>query len=111
MKPTCEGCNIKTCLEENRKILMNLVSEKGNILDDMVVKRSQVLDQFILECVKCDKRRMESKVETLDNIFGIHSTFYYYGREHLLINLLPYIKHGVDNNELVTVSLNKDIFN
>ncbi|WP_158638666.1 MEDS domain-containing protein [Metabacillus litoralis] len=110
MKPTCDGCNIKAWLEENRKSLIKLVSEKDNILNETVVNKSQLLDQFIVECVKCDKRKMDSKIMTLDDIFGIHSTFYYYGREHLLINLLPYIKHGVDNNELITVSLSKDIY-
>ncbi|WP_066057734.1 MEDS domain-containing protein [Robertmurraya korlensis] len=97
-------------LEESRETLINLVSEKENMLDAMVVNKSQALDQFIVECIKCDKRRIDSKIKTLDNIFGIHSTFYYYGREHLLINLLPYIKHGVENNELITVSFSKDIY-
>lgn len=110
MKPSCEGYYIKARLEETRKVLLNVVSEKQNVLDPMVVKKSQVLDQLIVECVKCDKRRMDSKLETLDNIFGIDSTFYYYGLEHLLINLLPYIKHGVENNELITVSLSGDIY-
>nr|WP_278331810.1 MEDS domain-containing protein [Clostridium magnum] len=43
-------------------------------------------------------------------MFGTDSTFYYYGIEHLFINLLPYIKHGVENDEIITVSLDKDIF-
>lgn len=110
MKVVCEGCNLKSCLEDNRKILVNLVSEQNNMLDDVVVKQSQVLDNFIVECVNCYKRMGDSRKESLDDIFGIHSTFYYYGIEHLFINLLPYIKSGVENNELVTVSLSKDIF-
>lgn len=110
MKVVCEGCNLRNLLEENRKNLINLVSEKNNMLDYIVVKQSQVLDQFIVECVKCNKRIDDSHKETLDDIFGNHSTFYYYGLEHLFINLLPYIKYGLENNELVTVSLSKDIF-
>jgi hypothetical protein len=110
LKVVCKGCNLEDLLEENKKILVNLISEKVNMLDDIVVRQSQVLDEFIVECVKCNKRRDECHEENLDDIFGIHSTFYYYGHEHLFINLLPYIKYGVDNNELVTVSLSKDIF-
>ncbi len=110
MKATCHGCNIKDRLEENRSALIKLVSEKENMLDETVVNKSQLLDQYIVECTRCDKRRIDNNKETLEEIFGIHSTFYYYGHEHLLINLLPYIKEGIENNELVTVSLSKDIF-
>lgn len=110
MKVVCKGCNLKERLEENKKILTSLIFEKDNMLDEIVVKQSQILDQFIVECIECNKRIDDGYKETLDDIFGIHSTFYYYGLEHLLINLIPYIKYGVENNELITVSLSNDIF-
>lgn len=45
----------------------------------------------------------------LENIFGIHSTFYYYGKEHLFVNLINYIKVGVENNEIVFISMEEDM--
>ncbi len=110
MRVSCKGCQLKCNLEQNRKTLINLISEKNNLLDAIVVKQSQVLDHFIVECANCNKRISDGHKEALHDIFGMHSTFYYYGLEHLFINLLPYIRYGVENNELVTVSLSKDIY-
>lgn len=45
-----------------------------------------------------------------NNIFGSHSVFYYYSKEHLFINLLRYIKNGLENNELVYLLIDKNSF-
>lgn len=41
----------------------------------------------------------------LSNIFGTHSVFYFYGVEHLAINMQTYITEGLKNNELICISM------
>lgn len=41
----------------------------------------------------------------LSQIFGIHSVCYFYGVEHLAINMSPYIMEGIKNNELIYLSM------
>ncbi len=41
----------------------------------------------------------------LKNVFGTHAVFYYYGFEHLVINLYHYCKEGISNNELIYISM------
>lgn len=41
----------------------------------------------------------------LSNIFGTHSVFYFYGVEHLAINMYTYITEGMKNNEQVCISM------
>jgi len=45
------------------------------------------------------------------NIFGFHAVFYYYGIEHLLVNMYQYIKDGIDNNEYIYLCLEESTFN
>lgn len=35
--------------------------------------------------------RKSSELYVLESIFGIYSSFYYYGIDHLLINVIPFI--------------------
>ncbi len=36
--------------------------------------------------------------------------FLYYGKQHLFINLFQYIKAGIENNELIYVSMNPELY-
>lgn len=47
---------------------------------------------------------------SLNGVFGSHSAFYYYSKEHLFINLLQYIKNALDNKELVYILMNENKF-
>ncbi len=42
--------------------------------------------------------------------YGNHFVFYYYGEEHLFINLNYYIKQGIDKNQLIYISMEQNIF-
>ena len=42
---------------------------------------------------------------------GIHCVFYYYGVEHLVINLYDYINKGIEKNELVYLCVEPEIYN
>jgi len=50
------------------------------------------------------------KVKKKD-FFGFHAVFYYYGIEHLLINMHHYIKNAIDNNDYVYLCLEENSFN
>lgn len=47
----------------------------------------------------------------LRNVFGTHTTFYYYGEQHLFVNLYFYISEGIKNNELIYVSMEEELYN
>lgn len=97
MEIICNECDLGHLIEKKRLKLNKLINEKNlNLIDDEVVLLSQTLDKLLVDCVSCNKN-IES-IEELDssNVFDIHSTFYYYGNMHLFINMLKYIKQGVD---------------
>ncbi|MCK8825137.1 MEDS domain-containing protein [Fuchsiella alkaliacetigena] len=45
-----------------------------------------------------------------EDVFGLHPVFYYYGFEHLLVNMIPYIKQGLENDELIYFSCADDLY-
>lgn len=113
MKKLCKNCNLNYQIEEGRKKLNHLIEVKGmNLLDDKIIQLSQGLDEFIYRCVFCEKNlNVESgKALDLKDIFGTHSTFYYYGKEHLFTNMYFYITEGIKNNELVYMSMQETLY-
>lgn len=77
-----------------------------------MIKLSQSLDDLIYRCVFCEKElKLLSDVSlSLKNIFGTHSSFYYYGKEHLFINMLFYITEGIKNNEIIYISMQENLY-
>ena len=113
MKNLCKNCNLSYQIENGRKKLNNLIAEKDmNLLDDKIIQLSQQLDELIYGCVFCEKdlNRVHGKSLNLKDIFGTHSTFYYYGKEHLFTNMYFYITEGIKNNELVYISMQENLF-
>lgn len=45
------------------------------------------------------------------NLFGVHSAFYYYGIDHLIVNMYQYIKDGIDNNQYIYLCLKANSYN
>lgn len=41
---------------------------------------------------------------------GTHSVLYYYGIEHLLVNIYSYIQEAIQNNELIFISMEKRLY-
>lgn len=112
MKIVCNECDLGHLIEKNRLKLNKLISEKNlNLIDNEVVLLSQTLDKLLVDCVSCKKSIELMEELDFSNVFGIHSTFYYYGNMHLFINMLKYIKQGVDNKELVYISMEHDLYN
>lgn len=45
----------------------------------------------------------------LGNISGTYSSFFYYGIEHLTVNLIHYIREGIDRKELICLSVEEEL--
>ena len=112
MKKICDNCKINTRIKEYKEKLNNTIEKRnGNLLDDEVVLSSQFLDNFVYKCVHCNKNMKHLSKLNLRDVFGTHTTFYYYGDQHLLVNLYFYINEGIKNNELIYVSMEEDLYN
>lgn len=98
---------LKKEIEKVRKKLNNLVIEK-NMLDLEVLRLSEYLDELIVQYKKVHK---EDCFVNLSNVSGIHSTFYYYGKNHLFPNMIKYINCGIKNNEMIYISMKPDLYN
>lgn len=114
MKFICDDCNLGHEVEEYRGKLEDImVRKKYRLLDDEVIRLSQFLDNIVYKCVICEmrlKKILKSQIG-LNNIFGTHSTFYYYGNQHLFINMYFYIIEGLKNNELIYLFMEGSIYN
>ncbi len=44
------------------------------------------------------------------NVSGLHIAFYYFGLEHLLVNLYQYIKDGIENNQVIYLSMESRLY-
>ena len=112
MENICDNCKINTRIKEYKENLNNSIEKRdGDLLDDEVVLSSQFLDNFVYKCVSCNKNMKHLSKLNLRDVFGTHTTFYYYGEQHLLVNLYFYINEGVKNNELIYVSMEEDLYN
>lgn len=113
MNMFCYNCGLKSDIEEYRQRLNNIIINRNqNLIDDEVVKLSQFLDELVYKCVTCKKdlNSMTKLKLSLDNIFGIHSTFYYYGIQHLFTSMYFYINKGIHNNELIYISMLEEMY-
>ncbi|WP_461207820.1 MEDS domain-containing protein [Clostridium sp. DL1XJH146] len=104
----CNKCNLSANIEKNRVKLDNLITEKNyNLLNSEVINLSKILDVLVYECVLCNKDIKNLSRLNLTNIFGTHSVFYYYGDQHLFASMYLYIIEGINNNEIIYVSMEK----
>ncbi|MFA6939829.1 MAG: MEDS domain-containing protein [Clostridiaceae bacterium] len=111
MKSFCDNCSLSSDIEKHRIMLNNLIDKKNcNLLDEEIVSLSQTLDNLVYKCVLCDKSLIDLPKLNLKNIFGTHSTLYYYGKQHLFVNLYFYINEGIKNNEIVYISMQESLY-
>lgn len=45
-----------------------------------------------------------------NNVFGFHSSFYYFGLQHLILNMYSYIKDGIDKNEKIYMCVEPEVY-
>lgn len=107
----CESCNLKEEMEKCRCMLNNLILEENHrLIDEEIVKLSQSLDILVYRCIFCNKSIKNILKMNLKNIFGTHSTFYYYGYQHLFNSMYFYINQGINNNELIYISMEENLY-
>lgn len=113
MDENCEKCELKSLIDEKKGLLDKKIEEGHNLLSSNLLKLSQYLDKIIYECIKCSTKTMNigEKRRELDDIFGTHSTFYYYGQHHLFVNMFDYINEGLKNDELVYLFMEENMYN
>jgi hypothetical protein len=103
---------LKPDIEKYKVELDSVIVKKNyNLLDEEVIKLSQTLDLLVYECALCNKNIQKIARLDLKNIFGIHSSFYYYGNQHLFVAMYSYITEGIKNNELVNVYMEEKLYN
>jgi hypothetical protein len=78
--------------------------------DTDTLKVSQTLDKLIVNCLKCKLNAVTLESLNCSDHLGTHSCFYYWGIEHLLINLTNYINCANKNKEKVFIFLDPEIF-
>lgn len=111
MRFSCDNCNLRNNIEDFRIKLFNIIVQKEqNLLDTEVIKASQELDNLVYSCVFCNRLINYFAKLDLKNIFGTHSTFYYYGEQHLFVNICNYINEGIKNNELIYIYMEDDFY-
>lgn len=113
MNFSCNNCDLNYSIESYKEKLNNLIiDKKQNLLDDEVIRLSELIDELVYKCVFCkNKLKVIPSLELgLKNIFGTHSTFYYYGNEHLFTSMYSYILEGIKNNEMVYISMEESIY-
>ncbi|MEA4987325.1 MAG: MEDS domain-containing protein [Anaerovorax sp.] len=111
MRVYCNNCGLNASLEEYRVRLNNTVIEKkDNLIDEELIKLSQLLDDLVYKCISCVNKTNYTSNLGLKDIFGIHSSFYYYGHKHLFTNMFFYITEGIKNNELIYISMQTDLY-
>ena len=106
----CSNCLLKTHIEKSKETLNNLIIEKCNMLDLDVLKASEDLDGLIYECTSCRAKKERFSLLNMYNLSGTHTSFYYYGTEHLITNVIQYIKKGLKSNELIYLTMMDNIY-
>lgn len=102
--------NLENKIKLARRKLNSVIMEKNeNLLDREVIKLSEELDELIVE-IQYIKSIQDTCLMNLKNIMGTHSIFYYYGKGHLFANMIQYIKVGVDNNEVIYISMRPQLY-
>ncbi|MCY6371798.1 MEDS domain-containing protein [Clostridium ganghwense] len=112
MKFSCNHCELYDNIEKYRIELNDLIVKKNHkLLDQEIINLSQSLDDLVYKCVFCNKNLNDFSKLNLKNIFGTHSTFYYYGDQHLFASMYFYITEGINNNELIYISMQESLYN
>lgn len=111
MKILCNNCDLYNHIEQHRAVLNNLTRDENyKLLNKEVIYLSELLDELICKCIFCSIKLNDSPQMDLKNIFGTHSTFYYYGEQHLFTGMYSYIREGIINNELIYISMQEKLY-
>ena len=107
----CSNCLLNAHIEKGKETLNNLIIAKCDMLDPSVLKASEALDELIYECTSCKAKKAKFSLLSMYTLSGTHTSFYYYGTDHLITNVIQYIKKGLENNEIIYLTMVEGIYN
>jgi len=111
MKYSCIRCRLLGDIERMKIERENLIFEnKADILATEVAKLTRRISSFEKECANCQTRIDSLENADRDSVFGCHISFYYYGLQHLIMNMYRYVAQGFKSNELALLSMEQEIF-
>ena len=109
MRVLCNNCGLKCHIKEWKERLDDLLAKKqNNLLDDEVICLSQSIDDLISDCIFCNTSNLYSSNRR--NTGERDSILYYYGEQHLIVNLYNYIEEGIRSKENIYISVEKNLY-
>ncbi|KDR96641.1 Spo0E like sporulation regulatory protein [Peptoclostridium litorale DSM 5388] len=110
MKYMCTKCSLKDKIEKMKLNLDHLIYEKkADFSNSQIMKLSREIDKYVNECIHC-KSRISKLNDAITDVKGCHLSFYYYGEVHLTMNMCSYIIKGIQQGEIVYVSMDEKVF-
>ncbi len=109
MRVLCNNCGLRCHIKGWKERLDDLLIKKqNNLLDDEVICLSQSIDDLISDCIFCNTSNLYSsnRRDTGEK----DSILYYYGEQHLIVNLYNYIEEGIRNKENIYISVEKNLY-
>lgn len=107
MRILCKNCDLNSHIEEYRQRLNNIIVKKNKkLLSEEVIYLSEFIDELINNCENCNKNNWNKR-----NYNDLDKKFYYYGEEHLFINLYQYIADKIKENKLIYFCVEPQTYN
>ncbi|AGF56711.1 hypothetical protein Cspa_c29500 [Clostridium saccharoperbutylacetonicum N1-4(HMT)] len=105
MRVLCKRCGLNCHLDEYKERLDSIMVKKNyNLLNDEVISLSEFLDDLVYNCVYCEEDRpyLKGKVS--------NENLYYYGNNHLFINLYLYIMDEIRNKKIIYICTEQNVY-
>ncbi|WP_026889319.1 hypothetical protein [Clostridium beijerinckii] len=109
MRVLCNNCGLRCHIKGWKGRLDDLLIKKqNNLLDDEVICLSRSIDNLISDCIFCNTSNLyrSNRRDTGEK----DSILYYYGEQHLIVNLYNYIEEGIRNKENIYISVDKNLY-
>ncbi|AQR94938.1 MULTISPECIES: MEDS domain-containing protein [Clostridium] len=109
MRILCDDCNTNCNIEKYKERLENIIVKTNyNLLDDEVIYLSQFLDDMIANCVFCETNNLYKFNKKYT--FKAYEILYYYGKQHLFLNLFYYISEAIKNDKLIYIIMEEELY-
>lgn len=104
MNLSCENCNINYIINKIKDELEHIIINKNqNLIDNEVVKLSQLLDNFIYKCEFCSENILYSSNSNSNNEYFRNANF--------IISLYFYMFQAIKKNQLIYLSMDENLYN
>lgn len=106
MKILCNKCKVNSDIITYQEELKNLLIENDNdLLDKRVLASSEFISGEMSKCYFCKDNNLHKSRGKY-----IYENLYYFGKNHLFLNLYAYICEAINNKQLVYISVQRDIY-